>query len=75
MTLILNAPMKRNEIAALLDGYQTGEGKIRVSSRTGIQIRLEYDGSDDVDKAIALVKNIIRSTDFGKVLTFSVTAG
>ena len=75
MKLVLNAPIQQDKIAALLDGYREGENTIQVMSRTGIQMCLECDGPCDVDEAAALVKKIIRSTDFGKVLTFSVTPG
>lgn len=71
MNVIVRTPLKADQIQALLDGYQSDGVSLRFLSRSGISLTFQCEGIDSAG-AIALVKALIRNTDYGKVLNFSV---
>ena len=63
----------RDKIIQAVDGYKKGDIEIKFISQQGISIIFEVMGVEGA-AAIDLVKSIIRSQEFGKVLYFQVTA-
>jgi len=72
MKITVRTPMKAIQIQELLDGYQANGISLRFLSKSGICMEFEAEGSD-ADTVVSLVKSLIKDTDFGKVLNFSVT--
>lgn len=73
MRILINAPMARDKIIALLCEYNENGVQFGLIKSEGI--RLEFEASNiEGDAAVGLVKKLIRETDFGKVLYFSVNA-
>lgn len=73
MKITVRTPMKADQIRVLLDNYQSDDVSFRFLDKTGINLEFEAEGPDS-DTVIARVKSIIKGTDFGKVLYFSVIA-
>lgn len=76
MKITVRTPMKANQIRELLENYQSNDVRFRFLSKTGINLEFEAESKQDTDSdmMISLVKSIVRGTDYGKVLNFSVIA-
>ena len=73
MIITVSTPLKGKEIIELLSDYNENGISFKYISNKGIRYDFEVDGLEK-DAAISLVKEIIRATQFGKVLYFSVLA-
>lgn len=73
MLLTVNTPMKGKEIIELLEAYDENGVNFKFTNKAGLRHNFEATGIAS-DEAISLVKTLIRSTPFGGVLYFSVTA-
>jgi len=73
MKIIVNSPLMRDKIIQAVDGYKKGDVEIKFISQQGISVTFEVIGLEGT-AAIDLVKSIIKSQEFGKVLYFQVTA-
>jgi hypothetical protein len=63
--------MKSQEIVDLLIGYKGGDYEFTFVEKRGMDHLFQVEGPDS-ETAAALAKQLIRETDFGKVLYFSV---
>lgn len=76
MKIIIQTPLKNNEIKELLDGSELDGIRFTFIGKKGIGLEFEAESiySDgDADAACAAVKKAIKGEDWGKVLYFSVT--
>lgn len=73
MKISVNVPMKGEQITELLTSYKENDVAFQFLGKFGLRYDFEVSGIEK-DAAIDLVKKIIRSTDYGKVLYFSVSA-
>jgi hypothetical protein len=64
--------MKAEEIKELLTAYTEAGVSFKFIKKTGLKMEFETAGIEG-QAAIDLVKKLIRSTDYGKVLYFSVS--
>jgi hypothetical protein len=73
MRLFVNTPMAGDKIIKLLNEYKENGVEFRYIKKTGIKLEFEMKNIDG-KSACSLVKSLIRDTDYGKVLYFSVEA-
>ncbi len=73
MKIVIQAPMKGDEMRALLDGYTQDGGKFSFVEKRGLSLVFEAEGMD-ADQACSVAKQAIKATNWGKVLYFSVQA-
>ncbi|MDF2654882.1 MAG: hypothetical protein K0R19_1356 [Bacillota bacterium] len=73
MRLIVNAPMASDMIINLLTEYQENDIEFRFIKKTGLKIEFEASNIEG-PAACSLVNTLIKSTDTGKVLYFTVEA-
>lgn len=71
MNIIISAPLKRNEIVSLLTSYTENNISFKLVKSTGLKLEFEVEGIDG-EAALSLAKDMIKATDFGKVLYFTV---
>lgn len=71
MKIMIQAPMKGDEIRALLDGFAKDGGQFTFVEKQGISLIFEVRGMDGAS-ACAIAKQEIKAADWGKVLYFSV---
>ena len=69
--VIVNAPMKRNEIKELVAAEFPG---VKLVSEVGMKISFESIEGSDEDNAAA-IKAAIKKTEYGSALFFQVTVG
>jgi hypothetical protein len=72
MKLFVSTALKAGDIKNLLEGYGEGGVSYRFVKKTGMKMEFEVSGVEG-QKAVDLAKKIIRSTEYGKVLFFSVS--
>lgn len=71
MKLFVNTPLMNDKIINLLEEYKENGVEFKFIKKTGI--KLEFEASNlDGQTASSLVKTLIRDSEFGKVLYFSV---
>lgn len=71
MRLIVNAPMASDMIIKLLTEYQENDVEFQFVKKTGL--RLEFEVSNiEGPAACSLANTLIKSTDTGKVLYFTI---
>jgi hypothetical protein len=68
--LIINSPLKADQVKEVLDGYEKDGVTIRFLRREGMRLCFEMTGRQGYD-ATDLAKAIIRSQTFGNALYFS----
>lgn len=73
MKISVNTPMKGEQITELLTGYTEDGAAFKFLGKSGMRYDFEASGLEK-DDAVSLVKKLIRDTDYGKVLYFSVSA-
>ncbi len=73
MKIVIQAPMKGDEMRALLDGYTQDGGTFSFVEKSGLRLVFEVEGMDAA-QACSAAKQAIKATDWGKVLYFSVQA-
>lgn len=73
MKISVNTPMKGTQITELIVGYTENDVSFKFLGKFGMRYDFEVTGIEK-DAAVDLCKKIIRSTDYGKVLYFSVVA-
>lgn len=73
MKLIVNSPMMGEKISSLLCDYHENGVKFEFIKKTGMKLEFGVTGTD-AQSAADLAKALIRGTEFGKVLYFSVEA-
>ena len=73
MKVIIRAPMKGDEIAALLDGYSEGGTTFTFEKRDGISLTFDVAGDSATD-VCAMAKGAIKATPWGKILYYSIEA-
>lgn len=71
MKLFVNTPLMSDKIINLLNEYKENGVEFKFIKKTGIKMEFEVSNLDG-QSAISLVKTLIRDTEFGKVLYFSV---
>ena len=74
MKILINTPMMGDKITELLTGYKENGVAFQFIQKTGMKMEFEVSGIEG-QPAVDLVKGIIKSTEFGKVLYFSVSEG
>lgn len=74
MKLTVNTAMKGVEIREILENYNQDGISFKFVQKIGLKHEFEAEGVEGED-AVALVKSLVRATDFGKGLYFSVAAG
>jgi hypothetical protein len=72
MKLFVSSALKTGDIQELLGSYAEGGISYSFVKKTGLKMEFEVRGVEGQD-AVDLTKKIIRSTDYGKVLFFSVS--
>ncbi len=73
MKLIIRAPMKGDDIRALLDGYSKDGIKFAFEGKDGITLTFDVQG-EYTAVACAAAKEAIKATPWGKVLYCSIEA-
>jgi len=71
MIVIVNSPLKTENVVEVLDGYDKNGVTYKLIKKEGMKLTFQVEGVDRIG-AIDLTKKIIRSYDFGKVLYFQV---
>lgn len=74
MKIFINSPLMSDKIIALLNGYKENGIEFRFVKKLGIKLEFEVSGIEP-QEACTLAKNLIKNTEFGKVLYFNVEAG
>lgn len=69
--ICVSCPIKQDFIVELLEGYD-GECRFKLEEKKGIKMKFSVN-IEDKEKAIAVAKQIIKSTEIGSVLYFQVT--
>lgn len=71
MKIAVNTPLKSDEIVNLLTNYNEGNIRFSFTGKRGMKLEFEVIGILG-DAACTLAKNLIKDTDFGKILYFRV---
>lgn len=71
MRIAINAPMKGQDIIDLLGGHNENGVCIMFIKKTGLRFEFEIVGIEE-SAVCGFVRELIRSTDFGRVLYFTV---
>lgn len=73
MKILINTPMKSDEIIKMLSDHKENNVEFKFIKKTGM--KLEFEASNiEGQAAVSLVKTLIKNTEFGKVLYFTVEA-
>lgn len=72
MKIIIQTPLKNEEIKALLEEKEHNGVQYRFAGKKGIGMEFEAAGENE-KSAVDIAKQIIKSTDWGKVLYFTVS--
>jgi hypothetical protein len=64
--------MKGKEIIEILTSYNENGISFEFLGNTGMNYKLRVEGAAGNDEAAALVKSLIKGSEYGKVLYFSV---
>jgi hypothetical protein len=70
--LFVSTALKAEDIKNLLAGYREGGVSYRFVKKAGLKMEFEVSGVEG-QQAVDLTKKIIRSTEYGRVLFFSVS--
>ena len=68
----IQSPMKREFFVELLDGQTINEVTYKFEKMDGMKIFFSFEGDVDVDRAIRVAKDYIKTTDYGKALYYIV---
>lgn len=68
----VQSPMKREFFVELLDGQTINEVTFKFDKIEGMKIYFDYTGDVDVEGAIRVAKDHIKTTNYGKVLYYIV---
>ncbi len=68
----VQSPMKKDFFVELLDGATIQEVTYKFEKMEGMKIYFSYTGDVDVERAIRVAKDHIKTTDYGKVLYYIV---
>lgn len=73
MKIYVNAAMKSDEIIKLLENHKEGAVEFKFVKKTGMKLEFE---ANNIEKqaTVSLVKTLIKGTEFGKILYFTVEA-
>lgn len=71
MKIVVQTPLKHEEVRVLLENLERENVKYTFTGKRGINLEFECDGADG-EKACAIAKEEIKRTEWGKVLYFSV---
>jgi hypothetical protein len=71
MKIFVNTPMMSDKIISLLSEYKENDVEFKFIKKTGMKLEFEVSNIDG-PSASNLAKTLIRNTEFGKVLYFSV---
>lgn len=71
MKIAVQTPLKNDDIRALLDGKEIDGAKFSFEGKKGISLIFEVEAGNAA-AACAAAKKTIKSTDWGKILYFSV---
>jgi hypothetical protein len=72
MKLFVSTALKAEDIKTLLAEYKESGVSYRFVKKTGLKMEFEVSGVEG-QGAVDLTKKIIKSTEYGKVLFFSVS--
>jgi len=68
----IQSPMKRDFFIELLNGQTIEEVTFKLEKEDGMKLFFSYEGEVDLDRAIRVAKDHIKTTDYGKVLYYIV---
>lgn len=68
----IQSPMKRDFFIELLNGQTIDEVTFKLEKEEGMKLFFSYEGEVDLDRAIRVAKDHIKTTDYGKVLYYIV---
>jgi hypothetical protein len=72
MKLFVNTALKAEDIKQLLAEYNEGGVTYRFIKKTGLKMEFDVAGAEG-QAAVDLTKKIIRGTDYGSIIFFSVS--
>ena len=72
MKIYVSSALKKDDIIALLTGYRENGVSFAFVKKTGMKMEFEAAGTEGA-AAVDLVKRLIRNTDYGPALYFSVS--
>lgn len=68
----VQSPMKRDFFVELFDGNTIDGITYKFEKMEGMKIYFTYQGDVDIERAIRVAKDHIKTTDYGKVLYYIV---
>lgn len=68
----IQSPMKRDFFIELLNGQTIDEVTFNLEKEEGMKLFFSYEGDVNLDRAIRIAKDYIKTTDYGKVLYYIV---
>ncbi|NMB18738.1 MAG: hypothetical protein GX984_04710 [Erysipelothrix sp.] len=68
----IQSPMKRDFFIELLNGQTIDEVTFKLEKEEGMKLFFSYEGDVNLDRAIRVAKDHIKTTDYGKVLYYIV---
>jgi len=68
----IQSPMKRDFFIELLNGQTIDEVTFNLEKEEGMKLFFSYEGDVNLDRAIRVAKDHIKTTDYGKVLYYIV---
>jgi len=71
VNIVVKAPLKTDDIQKLVDGYSEKGLTFTFLNRRGFEMEYEVSG-ESLSDPIDMVKSLIKSTDYGRGLYFSV---
>lgn len=72
MTLRVSAPLKNDEIKALLTEHKSEDFTLEFVSKIGFNLEFKVTTGKTADDIAGIVKNLIKGTSYGNVIYFTV---
>lgn len=72
MTLKVSAPLKNDEIKALLIEHKSDEFTIEFMNKTGFNLEFKVTTEKTAEDITGLIKSLIKATSYGNVIYFTV---
>jgi len=72
MTLKVSAPLKNDEIKALLSEHKSEDFTLEFVSKTGFNLEFKVTTEKTTDEIIGIIKSLIKATPYGSVIYFQV---
>lgn len=71
--IVVSSPLKRDFMVELVDGYTIDNFEFKHVKTEGMKLYFEC-ANPDTEKAVRHVKNLIKGSEMGRALYFTVTA-